>query len=175
MWALGQILFGGVLLLAGRRLYWLLAAGAGFVLGFLLAQAILKEQPENVIMLVALVVAVIFAVLAVVGQKFVIGLVGFIAGGIGLLRLLEMLNITAVEPSTVLGIVVFIAGGILGAILLSSLFDLGLVILSTLVGAQIVLVGLGQLDILPANLDTIALVVLIVLGLLVQLGALRKR
>ena len=107
-WQPGQIIFGGVLLLAGRRLYWLLAAGAGFVLGYLLAQNILREQPDNVILVVALVVAVIFAVLAVVGQRFVIGLVGFIAGGIGLLRLLEVFNITAIEPSTVLGIVVFI-------------------------------------------------------------------
>lgn len=175
MWALGQIIFGGILLLAGRRLYWLLAAGAGFVLGYLLAQNILREQPDNVILVVALVVAVIFAVLAVVGQKFVIGLVGFIAGGIGLLRLLEVLNIGAIEPNTVLGIVVFIAGGILGAILLSTLFDLGLVILSTLVGAQILLGGLGQLFELPDGITTIALVVLIVVGLLVQLGASRGR
>jgi len=175
MWALGQIIFGAVLLLAGRRLYWLLAAGAGFVLGFLLAQAILREQPENVILVVALVVAVIFAVLAVVGQKFVIGLVGFIAGGIGLLRLLEVFNIGAIEPSTVLSVVVFIAGGILGAILLSTLFDLGLVILSTLVGAQILLGGLGQLVELPAELTTVALIALIVVGLVIQLGALHKR
>mgnify|MGYP003382157635 CR=1 FL=1 len=175
MLALGQIIFGGVLLLAGRRLYWLLAAGAGFVLGYLLAQNILREQPDNVILVVALVVAVIFAVLAVVGQKFVIGLVGFIAGGIGLLRLLEVFNITAIEPSTVLGIVVFIAGGILGAILLSTLFDLGLVILSTLVGAQILLGGLGQLFELPDGTTTIALIVLTVVGLMVQLGASRRR
>ena len=175
MLALGQIIFGGVLLLAGRRLYWLLAAGAGFVLGYLLAQNILREQPDNVILVVALVVAVIFAVLAVVGQKFVIGLVGFIAGGIGLLRLLEVFNITAIEPSTVLGIVVFIAGGILGAILLSTLFDLGLVILSSLVGAQILLGGLGQLLVLPDGTTTIALIVLTVVGLMVQLGASRRR
>ena len=175
MWALGQIIFGAVLLLAGRRLYWLLAAGAGFVLGFLLAQAILREQPENVILVVALVVAVIFAVLAVVGQKFVIGLVGFIAGGIGLLRLLEILNIAVIEPSTVLGVVVFIAGGILGAILLSSLFDLGLVILSSLVGAQILLGGLGQLVEVPGGFTTIALVVLIGVGLVTQLILFRKR
>ena len=174
MWALGQIIFGGVLLLAGRRLYWLLAAGAGFVLGYLLAQNLLREQPDNVILVVALVVAVIFAVLAVVGQKFVIGLVGFIAGGIGLLRLLEVFNIGAIEPSTVLGVVVFIAGGILGAILLSTLFDLGLVILSSLVGAQILLGGLGQFFELPDGTTTIALVVLIVVGLLVQLGASRR-
>ena len=175
MWALGQIIFGGVLLLAGRRLYWLLAAGAGFVLGYLLAQNLLREQPDNVILVVALVVAVIFAVLAVVGQKFVIGLVGFIAGGIGLLRLLEAFNIGAIEPSTVLSVVVFIAGGILGAILLSTLFDLGLVILSTLVGAQILLGGLRQLVELPAELTTVALIALIVVGLVIQLGALRRR
>lgn len=175
MWAVIQIILGGVLLIAGRRLYWLLAAGAGFVLGFVLAQALLKEQTESVIMVVALVVAVIFAVLAVVGQKFVIGLVGFIAGGIGLLRLLEILNIASIQPSTVLAIVVFLAGGILGAILLSSLFDLGLVILSTVVGAQILLAGLGQLVDLPVNVDRFALIALIAVGVLVQLGALRKR
>ena len=75
-----------------------------------------------------------------------------------------MFNIAAIEPSTVLGVVVFIAGGILGAILLSSLFDLGLVILSSLVGAQILLGGLGQLVELPDGITTIALVVLIVRG-----------
>ena len=174
MLALGQIIFGAVLLLAGRRLYWLLAAGAGFVLGFLLAQAILREQPENVILIVALVVAVIFAVLAVVGQKFVIGLVGFIAGGIGLLRLLEVFNIGAIEPSTVLGIVVFIAGGILGAILMSALFDLGLVILSSLVGAEILLGGLRQVVEVPDGLTTIALVVLVGVGLVTQLVLFRR-
>ena len=174
MLALGQIIFGAVLLLAGRRLYWLLAAGAGFALGFLLAQAILREQPENVILIVALVVAVVFAVLAVVGQKFVIGLVGFVAGGIGLLRLLEVFNIGAIEPSTVLGIVVFIAGGILGAILMSALFDLGLVILSSLVGAEILLGGLGQVVEVPDGITTIALVVLVGVGLVTQLVLFRK-
>lgn len=174
MWAIAQIIFGGILLLAGRRLYWLLAAGAGFVLGFLLAQRILQEQPQTTILIVALAVAVIFAVLAVVGQKFVIGLVGFVAGGIGLLRLLELLNVGSVEANTVLGIVVFIAGGILGAILLVKLFDLGLIILSSLVGAQIVLGGLGQLVEISSGLATVALVVLIAMGVLVQLGALRR-
>lgn len=174
MWAAIQVILGGVLLLAGRRLYWLLAAGAGFILGYWLAQAVLKEQPENVIMAVALVVAVVFAVLAVVGQKVVIGLVGFIAGGIGLLRLLELLNSGSIEANTVLGIVVFIAGGILGAILLAKLFDLGLIILSSLVGAQIVLAGSEQLFAPFSDLGMVGLVVLMALGLLVQLGALRR-
>jgi len=174
MLALGQIIFGAVLLLAGRRLYWLLAAGAGFVLGFWLAQAILREQPQNVILVVALVVAVIFAVLAVVGQKFIIGLVGFVAGGIGLLRLLEVFDIGAIEPSTVLGIVVFIAGGIVGAILMSALFDLGLVILSSLVGAEILLGGLRQIVEVPDGLTTIALVVLVGVGLVTQLVLFRR-
>ena len=86
-----------------------------------------------------------------------------------------MFNIAAIEPLTVLGVVVSIAGGILGAILLSTLFDLGLVILSTLIGAQILLGGLGQVFELPDGTTTIALIVLIVVGLLVQLGASRRR
>lgn len=79
-----------------------------------------------------------------VGQRFIIGLVGFMAGGIGLSWLFTAFNFTPAEPSTLLTFVIFIAGGIAGAFLLSRLFDLGLVLLSSLLGTELALRGLGQ-------------------------------
>src|SRR6266446_1724973 len=70
------LLVGLVLLVYGRRLYWLFVAGIGFLTGLALAPRLLVGQPEWMILLVALILALIGALLAVVAQKFVVGLVG---------------------------------------------------------------------------------------------------
>lgn len=174
MTALIQIALGGVLLLAGRRLYWLLAAAAGFVLGLFVTQTVLPDQSQAVMLIVPLVIAAIFAVLAVVGQRFIIGLVGFVAGGIALSRLLMAFSMAPAEPSTLLSLAVFILGGVIGAFLLSRLFELGLIVLSSVLGAEILLGGVRQLVDLPEGLGAIPLLVLAALGLIAQLGLLRK-
>lgn len=174
MTALIQIIAGSVLMLAGRRLFWLLAAAAGFVLGLFLAQQVLSGQSQTVMLLVALAVAALFAVLALFGLRFVIGLVGFVAGGIGLTWLFAAFSFTPAEPSTLLSVAIFITGGIAGAFLLSRLFELGLVVLSSLIGAELVLLGLGQLVDLPDTLGAIPLIVLMVIGIAVQLGPMRR-
>ncbi|MFZ2359689.1 MAG: DUF4203 domain-containing protein [Anaerolineae bacterium] len=174
MTALVQIALGSVLLLAGRRLYWLLAGAAGFVLGMFLTQQLFSDASQTVLLFASLALGVLFAVLAVVGQRFIIGLVGFMAGGIGLSWLFTAFNFTPAEPSTLLTFVIFIAGGIAGAFLLSRLFDLGLVLLSSLLGAELALRGLGQVIDLPDTLGAIPLIVLMVIGIAVQLGPMRR-
>lgn len=174
MTALVQIALGSVLLLAGRRLYWLLAGAAGFVLGMFLTQQLFSDASQTVLLFASLALGVLFAVLAVVGQRFIIGLVGFMAGGIGLSWLFTAFNFTPAEPSTLLTFVIFIAGGIAGAFLLSRLFDLGLVLLSSLLGAELALRGLGQVIDLPDTLGAIPLIVLTVIGIAVQLGPMRR-
>ncbi len=174
MIALIQIALGGVLVLAGRRLYWLLAGAAGFVLGLFLTQQVFNDQSQAVMVLASLALGALFAVLAVVGQRFIIGLVGFVAGGVGLNWLFAAFSFTPAEPSTLLSVAVFIAGGIAGAFLLSRLFDLGLVVLSSLIGAGLALRGLGELVALPDTLGAIPLIVLTVVGIAVQLGPLRR-
>jgi hypothetical protein len=174
MTALIQIALGAVLLLAGRRLYWLLAGAAGFVLGLFLTQQLLSDQSQTVMLLASLALGALFAVLAVVGQRFIIGLVGFVAGGIGLNWLFTAFSFTPAEPSTLLSVAIFIAGGIAGAFMLSRLFDLGLVVLSSLIGAELLLRGLGAMVTLPDTLGAIPLIVLTVLGIAVQLGSMRR-
>jgi hypothetical protein len=174
MTAMIQIAFGAVLLLAGRRLYWLLAGATGFVLGLFLAQQVFDDASQATILLVSLAMGGLFAVLAVVGQRFIIGLVGFVAGGIGLNWLFVAFNFTPAEPSTLLSVAIFIAGGIAGALLISRLFDLGLAVLSSLIGAELLLRGLGEMVALPDTLGAIPLLVLTVIGVAVQLGSMRR-
>lgn len=174
MLTLAQIVLGGLLLIAGRRLYWLLAAGAGFVLGLILVQSLFRDQSDTATLIVALIVAVVFAVLAVVGQKFIIGLVGFVAGGIGLVRILQALNLAPAESMTLLSIAIFLVGGIAGAFLMSKLFTLGLIVLSSVIGAEMLLTGLRQVVAVPDGFGTLALVALIALGIVVQTNFLRR-
>lgn len=174
MLAFIEIALGGVLLLAGRRLYWLLAGAAGFVLGLLVVQRLLGEQSQMLVLLASLAVGALFALLAVLGQRFIIGLVGFIAGGVGLNWLFTAFSFTPTEPGPLLSIVLFIAGGIAGAFLLARLFDLGLVLLSSLIGAGLALAGLDQLVSLPDTLGALPLIVLTAIGVAVQLAAGRR-
>ncbi len=174
MTALIQIALGSVLLLAGRRLFWLLAAAVGFMLGLFVTQTLLPDQSDAVRLIVPLATGALFAVLALVGLRFVVGFVGFVAGGIGLNWLFAAFSFTPAEPSTLLSLVIFIAGGIAGAFLLSRLFNLGLVVLSSLIGAELALRGLDQLVALPDTLGAIPLIVLLVIGIAVQLGPMRR-
>src|SRR5215510_1999122 len=75
------IVVGVAMLLFGRRLYWVFVAGIGFLTGLEFAPEILPGQPDWVILVAALVAALVGALLAVMAQAFVIGAIGFVAGG----------------------------------------------------------------------------------------------
>jgi hypothetical protein len=167
-----QIMVGGALLLWGRRLYWLLAGGAGFMIGLFAANLLLREQSDTVVLAIALIFGALGAVLAVVAQKAIVGLVGFVAGGLGSLALLQALN---GNLELALSVVVFLAGGVAGALLLSRLFELGLIVLSALVGGNLLVSGLvGAFD-LTGELAGVVMVVVIALGVMTQLGVGRRR
>ena len=63
-----RLLAGIVLLLAGRRLYWLFVAAIGFLAGLELAPRFLPQQPDLVIVIIAAVLGVAGALLAIVAQ-----------------------------------------------------------------------------------------------------------
>ena len=114
MSALLELVLGGVLLVLGRKLFWLFVAGVGFAVGMFVTPLLLPDAPQGVTLAVAVALAVLGAVLAITVQKIAIGLVGFIAGGLIALWLLRAL---ALDLGT-LQWLVFIGGGILGALLL---------------------------------------------------------
>lgn len=166
MLSIPGILVGLVLLLCGRRLYWLLVAGIGFLTGLVLAPRLLPGQPEWVILVTALLLAVAGTVLAVVAQKFIIALVGFLAGGATGVLLLRTFGV----GSDMLVWIVYVAAGVVGLILVLGLFEWGLILLSAIAGANLIVGGLVDSIHLSQGTTVVVVVVLALIGVLVQAG-----
>jgi hypothetical protein len=165
-----EAVLGGVLLVAGRRLFWLFVAGVGFVVGLSLVPSLLPGQPEEIILIGAIALGVLGALLAQFAQKAAIGVVGFFGGGWLALWALGLLAGGSGIPQWI----VFIVGGIIGVILLSVVFEWGLVLLSALIGANLLTMALMRL--LPA-FDAPPFLIFLVLfgaGVLVQARALPR-
>jgi hypothetical protein len=170
MTSLTGIFVGVILLLFGRRLYWLFVAGIGFLTGLALAPDLFPGQPEWLILLAALVAAIVGAVIAIVAQKLTIGLIGFVAGGgIGLL-LLRKLGI--VGEGT--GWVAYLIAGVVGLVLILVLFDWALILLSSLAGANLIATGVSTRVHMPQGTWFLLLIALVLIGVVVQAGLSRE-
>ena len=164
MSSVAGILVGLVLLGCGRRLYWAFVAGVGFLTGLALGPRLLPLQPEWVILTVALALALAGAVLAVVAKKLVIGLIGFFAGGgIGLL-LLRHHGITGDVPAWV----VYLVAGIVGLVLVRTLFEWALIVLSSLAGAGLIVAGAEGGVALSQGLAFLLVIAVASIGIVVQ-------
>lgn len=141
---------GFLLLLFGRRLFWLLVAVVGAVAALWLATEMLGLESGLPRLVAAIAAGLVGALLAILVQKAAVALVGFLAGVWGALVFLDTLAgssafasaTTRVEP-TVLQIVLAIAGGVVGALLAARLFEAALVVLSALAGSLLLVHGLG--------------------------------
>ncbi len=157
---------GIALVLFGRRLYWLFVAGAGFLTGLELAPRLLPGRPEWVIFAAAIGLALLGMILAIVAQKFIIALVGLVAGGgIGML-LLRMLGL----EGDVLTWIVYAVSALLGVLIVLALFEWGLILLSSLAGANLVVIGLQDQTHISQGVALIAVIVVAVIGVVVQAG-----
>ncbi|NJM39902.1 MAG: hypothetical protein HC853_03550 [Anaerolineae bacterium] len=166
-----SIAIGGVLLMLGRRMYFVFVAGVFFLLGLGLANLVLGEISFQGWSgtIIGLVVGAIAALLAMRIQETVLRIVGALAGAGGTYMLVSLLNIS-------LGgywWAAVIAGGVLGFILVIGIFDLALVLLSSYAGANLILNGARGLmgEALTPTYVTLGLLVLMGIGLVVQLGS----
>lgn len=170
MLAIGRILVGVLLLVLGRRLYWLFVAGVGFVYGLELAPRLLPGYSDIAIVIAALALAVVGALVAIVATKVAVGLIGFAAGG-GIAALaLEGLGF---EGGGTLAMALYLVAGVIGAVLLILVFDGALIALSSLAGAALIATSLERLlDMPPAGAAALG-IVLAVIGALIQTGLAR--
>src|SRR5438046_9773578 len=74
-------LIGIVILLFGRKLFWLCVAAIGFAAGAEIAPHLVNEPSPLLALTVALVLGLIGALLALFLQNIAISVLGFIAGG----------------------------------------------------------------------------------------------
>jgi len=160
-----RILLGGLVLLFGRRLFWLAVGILGFLFGFDWVTYRLGDWPAWAAWLAAVGFGALCALGSIFLQRISFGVGGFLAGGY-----------LAVQVSTALGIqsdptpgLFFVLGGVAGAILAVVAVDWVLVALTSLVGAAVVAEGIGASPLVSSLL----FLGLAVLGIGVQTATLR--
>ena len=160
-----SVVVGAIILLFGRKLFWLLVAAIGFAAGVEVAPHFVHEASPIISLSFALVLGFVGALLAMFLQKLAIGVAGFLAGGRLALAIAAAFFVHHEGSSTI----VFVIGGIVGAILLLIFFDWALIAVSSMVGAYLI----ESAFILPPAGTTILFLALTVIGILLQAGMVR--
>jgi len=135
---IADIVAGAVLLVLGRKLFWLFVAIAGFYLGFDVARSLAAQQPAWLLWTVAIGAGLIGAVLAMLLQRVGFALGGFYAGGY-----ITLLAIQRFATPGTIDVTAFVVGGVIGAVLVAFLVDWAIIVLSCLVGAALVVLALA--------------------------------
>jgi hypothetical protein len=161
-------LIGAVVLLFGRKLFWLCVAAIGFAAGVEMAPHLVHEPSALLQLTIALVLGLIGALLAIFLQKIAIAILGFLAGGKLAGAIAAAFFVHYGQYSTI----IFVTGGILGAILLLVLFDWALIVVSSLIGAHLIVYQ--SAIVLPQSGSTVLFLGLAVIGILVQAASLRR-
>ena len=161
-----DLLLGAVLLIAGRKLFWLMVGAIGFVIGVMLATRFFHGS-EVTMILAGLVLGIIFALLAIFLESVAIGIAGFLGGGYVLLSIATMLGLDRGGLSTW---IIFAIGGVLGVILVALLFSWALITISSLAGASMVVAAFG----ISAATAGVVFIGLVIAGVLIQGTALRR-
>jgi hypothetical protein len=152
------IIMGLVVLVFGRKIFWLSVAIVGFLVGMEFSGMLLADQPIWVTLLFGLAAGLIGALLAIFFQRLTFALAGFFGGAYLALMVAQRFGVHSY------GILVPIIGGVIGAIIAALLMDWAIIVLSCLVGAGAVV---SQLAMRPAK-GAIVFVVLALIGMLIQ-------
>lgn len=132
------LILGTALVTLGRRLYWLFVGVLGFLVGLLVAESIFRSAPPWLILLGALAVGAGGALLAIFVQRLGIAAAGFLAGAYLADALFRPLSLD-LGPW---GWAAFVFGGVIGALLMSAVFDWALIGLSSLTGSVLIVQSL---------------------------------
>lgn len=155
-----QAVFGLAMLALGRRLYWLFVAGIGFVIGFSLASRFLADSTIWTLLIIGFVIGLLAGLAAVLMNRLVMGIAGFLVGGFLAIKLLELISLSTNPPTWL----VFLIGGACCALLVAILFDWALILLTSLLGAGL----LVQLINTNNRLSLVLIAVLVAVGFFIQ-------
>jgi MFS family permease len=156
--AIFNLVLGLILLVFGRKLFWLFVAIAGFLFGIHFGSYLLPDQPQWIMILVALCAGLLGALLAVVAQHVAFALAGFYGGSYLALVMAQSFGVGRV--STLLVVV----AGVVGAIIAALIMNWAIILISSLVGAGAVVDALA----LEQPMNIIVFLVLATVGIVVQ-------
>jgi len=152
---------GLLLLFFGQQLFWLFVGAVGFLFGFELAGYYFTELPAWAMILIGIIMGLIGVVLALILQQAAIILGGIFAGGIIAVNLYGVL---AAQTTDFFIWTFFITGGILGGLFMAFFFEWALVILSSLLGAMLIIEPFYE----GSVINLITFIILFVLGVFFQ-------
>jgi hypothetical protein len=165
MLSIVNVILGGALLVSGRKLFWLFVAAGGFLAGVLFATKVTRG-PEWLTILIGIAVGIAFAVLAMFLKSFAIGMAGFFLGGSVLSGLAGAFGIADGRLSWV----IYIVGVVIGILLVGTLFDWALIVLSAFGGASLLLEAFD----FTRGMGGLVFVVLLITGISIQAATMQK-
>lgn len=155
---LSNVIFGLIVLVFGRKLFWLFVAIVGFLVGMEFTGVVLADRPQWVLLSAALGAGLVGALLAVFAKRVAFALGGFYAGSYLALTLGKSFG--AGGDSMTL----FVAGGAIGSLFATVIADWAIIVLSCLVGSAAIVQGLD----LGQTMGTLVFVALVIAGALLQ-------
>ena len=161
-----NIILSLVLLTLGRKVFWLFVGCVGFVAGFTYAKELFAVQSELVILAIGIIAGIIAALIAIFLQGVAIALAGFMGGGYIAINIMGLLGLETFQPIWL----PYLIGGIIGAISLFLIFDWALILLSSLIGAGLIV----QTTEFSPWLENLIFIALIIFGAIFQTRLLRK-
>ncbi|MGH2538121.1 MAG: hypothetical protein ACRDHL_12055 [Candidatus Promineifilaceae bacterium] len=151
---------GAITLLFGRQVYWLFVGVAGFILGAIVLADYINDPLLTSVG--AVVTAAGGALLAFIMQKLALDAAGFITSGYALSGIIQLFGVPVGE----LDWLVFLVGGIFGALLIMTMLDNALIVLSALTAATLIVQSVD----LYSPLDKLLFIGIILIGIAVQVG-----
>lgn len=157
-----QILYailGAVVLLFGRRLYWLAIGVLGFLVGVRLAAELLTDTQFVVQLLAALAAGAIGAILAIVFQRAAFAVGGLFAGAY--LAQDIAVSVGANPDSHLIWLVI---GALVGGVIAAVIMDWAIIMLTSLVGAGAIVNALG----VSGGATPLLFLILVAVGMAIQ-------
>ena len=158
----GELISGSLLLILGRKLFWLYVAAVGFAAGFTISSQLFHVHQEWLVLVIGVVFGLAGALLAYFAEKIAIGVAGFLAGVYISIILTGNFGVT----DQLLTLVIYLVAGIIGAVLMYFIFDWALILLSSLAGALLLREGLR----LNGLVGWIVAIALFFLGIIIQIN-----
>lgn len=159
-----KIIIGASLLTLGRKLYWLFIAAIGVVTGLSLLPLLFPNIDNNSVLIVSIILGIVGALLAIIIQKFALLIAGFLAGAFSAVFLAKLIPVQ-IDHLTWL---IFLIGGIIGIILIGTIFDWALTLLSSVIGASLLTTEIVHYFQLSNVFSVLVFVVLMISGIILQ-------
>ena len=152
------IMLGLILLILGRKLFWLFVAIAGFLAGMEFTSFLLPNQPVWLFFLAGLGFGLVGMILAILAQRLGFALAGFYGGAYLLFAITQFFGVG--DGSAVLPFI----GGVIGAVSAVFIMDWALIVLSALAGSGAIIAALD----VEQTISTVLFVLITAAGIVAQ-------